>query len=431
MYTFVAAFFITVMVAVGNLALGYAVALYLGRGPKRISAVGPIASALKPAPTPAAEEEAPRATTAALPSRREEAAECDSPTEQTDAPADEAATTAHSPAEEACRLTTKAMQLFNSELAELEDELRHATHDASGEKLGTCAADLNRAVRRCLRQLNAAVASASQVSQGASDDDAHAEVQKIVESLAAQANAALADLVGIQFSGDEVSAVGDRLYQAHEAIVLACHQRRDEFDEPLLELLRSERIGTEWHATGVVDANSNLEARLLLERTLAPWWSEDPPAGGEHTMAMFDINWLGRVNRQFGLATGERLLSEVSELIRTAAEGEVAARVAGQQFYVLCHDRSPTSLAELSERVRQTVEKTRFLSGETEVRVTLSTAVAAVQTGDTGAVVLNRLRAALDEAKRYGRNRTVLCEDECPTPVVPPELDISERTVSL
>ncbi len=430
MYTIVAAFFITLMVAVGNLALGYAVALYLGRGPKPISALRP--SVAKPARAPAPADESPRAATAPPRSHPAEAADPDSPAEQVDTPPDEAPTEVHNPAEEACRLTTKAMELFNSDLGRLEGELRRATQDASGEKLGTCAADLNHAVRRCLRQLNAAVASASQGSLGASDGNAPCtQVQKIVESLAAQANAALADLVGIQFSGDEMADAGDRVYRAHEAIVLACHERRDEFDDSLLELLRTERDDAQRDPTGLVDSHSSLAARLLLERTLAQWWSADAPAGGEHTMAMFDINWLGRVNRQFGLATGERLLSEVFNLVRAAADGEVAARVAGQQFYVLCQDRSLTSLAEMSERLRQTVEKTRFVREETEVRITLSTAVAAVQSGDSGAVVLERLRAALGEAKRYGRNRTVLCEDECPTPVVPPELDISERTVRL
>ena len=48
--------------------------------------------------------------------------------------------------------------------------------------------------------------------------------------------------------------------------------------------------------------------------------------------------------------------------------------------------------------------------------------------GDTIASVLDRLETTLQEAKRYGRNRTFFHDGKFATPVVPPILSLEPRT---
>ena len=105
--------------------------------------------------------------------------------------------------------------------------------------------------------------------------------------------------------------------------------------------------------------------------------------------------------------------------------------LAGPQMVLLLHHMAVNDAAELVERIRQTIEKTTFERYGLELQVTVSGGVIVAREGERGDQLLERLRATLEEAKRYGRNRTFLCEEDCPNPVVPPAMTIEEQTASI
>jgi hypothetical protein len=58
-------------------------------------------------------------------------------------------------------------------------------------------------------------------------------------------------------------------------------------------------------------------------------------------------------------------------------------------------------------------------------------ALAQVAASHTALDLLEFLEETLEEAKRYGGNRTFMYDGTSPTPVVPPELNIAPQTCAI
>jgi diguanylate cyclase (GGDEF)-like protein len=110
---------------------------------------------------------------------------------------------------------------------------------------------------------------------------------------------------------------------------------------------------------------------------------------------------------------------------------DTVARYAGQRFALVLFDGNVRQAGDLVERIRQTVEAASFYHLEMEIRITLSGAVVEADAESTPQTLLARAEATLQEAKRYGRNRTFAHEGTYPTPVVPPGLSVEEKRITL
>jgi diguanylate cyclase (GGDEF)-like protein len=111
--------------------------------------------------------------------------------------------------------------------------------------------------------------------------------------------------------------------------------------------------------------------------------------------------------------------------------GAAASQVNPQRFALLFADPDTQRAANIVERLRQTIAKTHFVHGEHEIRVSVSCGLSDPKPGDDVEGLIARARAALDEAKRYGRDRTFLHRGDFPAPVVPPTLSIEDTRVSV
>lgn len=172
--------------------------------------------------------------------------------------------------------------------------------------------------------------------------------------------------------------------------------------------------------------------RTGLETELSQIWGEDAQRVRQLAVAMLDVDQFGRINERFGREMGDRLLSMITQLIVAEGRGQATlGRLSGQRFVVLFPDADIRLAIGVAERVRQTIAITHFQYHEFDAQVTLSCALTAAAPDDTPESLFGRVEAALLEAKRYGRNRTFVHEGHYPTPVVPPNLAIQDRSVVL
>jgi diguanylate cyclase (GGDEF)-like protein len=172
--------------------------------------------------------------------------------------------------------------------------------------------------------------------------------------------------------------------------------------------------------------------RAAFDAELDRRWPSDPDRPPQLTVAMIDLDRFSQVNEGFGREAGNRVLGAIAGMIAEDCRGQaVPARFSGQRFAILFSGPDPQVAASFVERVRQTVEAAQFQYEDRSIQVTLSCGIASAAAGDAPAAVLERTEAALVEAKRYGRNRTFAHDGKRPTPVVPPDLGIEERTIAL
>lgn len=130
-------------------------------------------------------------------------------------------------------------------------------------------------------------------------------------------------------------------------------------------------------------------------------------------MISIDIDHFKRVNDTFGHGAGDIVLRRVADILRAPLRPEVdfAARMGGEEFAVLLPDTDMAGARAFAEMLRHRVEHTVVISGDAEIRPTISLGVAMVSEAGDLDNLLDRSDRALYAAKRAGRNR-VMAEGE-------------------
>jgi len=210
------------------------------------------------------------------------------------------------------------------------------------------------------------------------------------------------------------------------------HYLRDTLDEAQVEVARHEQRLDELAETTGKDASEGLSDRAGLEAHLAKWWENDPGRVRKLYLAMIDVDHFGRINEQYGHQVGDRILHAIAQFLESEKRaGSMPVRLSGQRFLFLFPDFSSRDATNTVERIRQSIEIAHFHYRDVDIRVTVSCAVVEAGSADTSEKLIARAEATLQEAKRYGRNRTFTHQGKYPTPLVPPNLSIEEKEITL
>jgi diguanylate cyclase (GGDEF)-like protein len=122
-------------------------------------------------------------------------------------------------------------------------------------------------------------------------------------------------------------------------------------------------------------------------------------------LVCFDLDHFKRVNDEQGHEAGDRALTTVAALIADQVRGaDLAARWGGEEFVVVLPGAGEEAASAFAERVRAAVATA---SGGS---LTLSAGVAAATGPSDSRALLAAADTALYEAKRAGRDRTVVAE---------------------
>ncbi len=148
------------------------------------------------------------------------------------------------------------------------------------------------------------------------------------------------------------------------------------------------------HLTGVLQ-RSAFESRAPERMWLCAL--RDAPV----SLLRMDLDRLKRLNEKLGYAAGDTLIQQLGELIRRQLrQGDLVARLGGGDFVALLPGASLDAALRVAERIRRECERLSEPSG-----CTLSAGVAQRHRDESLAELLARADAALERAKRLGRNR--------------------------
>jgi diguanylate cyclase (GGDEF)-like protein/PAS domain S-box-containing protein len=192
----------------------------------------------------------------------------------------------------------------------------------------------------------------------------------------------------------------------------------DLLDDPDVQaIIALSRDVTERHRTTELlvhraahDPLTGLANRTELERQLDARLAHLRSSGEPLAVAYLDLDGFKAVNDSHGHAAGDRLLRAVADSLRQQVrEGDLIARVGGDEFVLVLPGAAVPSAVATAERVRGALAEPMAIEGLAEpVQVTVSIGLAMGASDDTVGLLLHEADLALYEAKRRGRNRVEL-----------------------
>jgi diguanylate cyclase (GGDEF)-like protein len=122
------------------------------------------------------------------------------------------------------------------------------------------------------------------------------------------------------------------------------------------------------------------------------------------SVAVLDLDHFKQVNDRHGHPVGDQVLREAGGRLRAVVrEGEVIARVGGEEFAWILTGMGEEGAYAAVERAREVIGETEFAQAGT---VTISAGVAELAPLDVADDLYSRADRALYRAKQNGRNRT-------------------------
>lgn len=169
------------------------------------------------------------------------------------------------------------------------------------------------------------------------------------------------------------------------------------------------------HTQSIRDPLTGLYNRRYLEETMQREEMRAKRSGQPLSIVMSGIDHFKQYNDTQGHQAGDSLLQAFGEaLSQVVRDEDIACRYGGEEFMLILPGASLERAVERAEQAREAITKLRVrLGGRPLPDVTASFGVACFPSqGDHWQDVLKKADAALYQAKRDGRNRTVAAESD-------------------
>lgn len=180
----------------------------------------------------------------------------------------------------------------------------------------------------------------------------------------------------------------------------------------------------------IPDPETGLVTREQAEKLLTDLATD---GGGSHmTVALVELAPIDWIGQSPDATIDKRVASGVTNIVRQSlAAAHTLAQFSDQQLLVLAPDEDMAQVTKRAEELRQRVATTEFVADGRSFQTTVTCALVAVSIDQTGPRLFGFLQEALDEAKRYGGNRTFMHDGKSPTPVVPAEIPVTPQQLAI
>lgn len=213
--------------------------------------------------------------------------------------------------------------------------------------------------------------------------------------LIACASVAVTVIVALTIGGISLLSLGTGI-GALASTTLICHAFVD----------RARRSISSAASAAYHDTLTGLANRRSFEALLGVLRQGAKPFG----LLYLDVDHFKRINDNHGHAVGDQVLLAITELLNNAVgPNDSPARIGGEEFAILVPDGHEDLSLRIAERVRTMIAATPIKSGDIQLAVTVSIGIAVSHfPHSSGQDILEQADRALYEAKRRGRNQTVI-----------------------
>ena len=176
------------------------------------------------------------------------------------------------------------------------------------------------------------------------------------------------------------------------------------------------RWGETARRRAICDELTGLYNRRFLDESAASHFKQSPAGFRSTSVLMMDLDKIHEVNNAYGTKAGDDVFNTTADVLRSVLRsGDIAARLAGDEFGVLLPDTGPEEALAIAETIRRTMFSRKTIVpkaygvGTAELSVYISIGVAsAPHHADNWEDLCKLADEALMRCKKMGRNRVVL-----------------------
>lgn len=225
-----------------------------------------------------------------------------------------------------------------------------------------------------------------------------AALRQLTGAVKAMRAGALRQQVVVEGGGEIASlatafnSMSEELAQSHEAL----HQSNQTILEQANKLKEM----------SIRDALTDLYNRRHFDEQAQQMFEQSVRHGHPMTVVMGDIDFFKRINDTYSHATGDVVLKQIAEILRTHMRiSDVVARYGGEEFVIILPETPLPQAAALCDKLRQVIESFPWTNVHPDLRVTMSMGLCADVAAGTVHAMLNKADTLLYRAKEMGRNR--------------------------
>jgi len=210
----------------------------------------------------------------------------------------------------------------------------------------------------------------------------------------------------LQHARESLLQAGDKLNSATESLKENMQQQVAQAQALSQRLEAAEQQARSDPLTGLANRRKLTEFLLSLE-------AETAPQGHVQTIstAMLDIDHFKSINDQYGHDTGDEILTLLASLLtESIREGDMVARLGGEEFCLILPDTDTDQAFHIAEKLREAIELHPFETTEGKIAVTTSFGIAQKQETESNTEWLKRADQALYQSKAGGRNRVTMVQ---------------------
>jgi diguanylate cyclase (GGDEF)-like protein len=156
-----------------------------------------------------------------------------------------------------------------------------------------------------------------------------------------------------------------------------------------------------------IDGLTELGNRFALQDQLPLAWGTCRRKGCALAVIVADLDHFKKVNDHHGHAAGDEVLRQAAVSLRSATrEGDIVARLGGEEFVIVAPDCDVKGAISIAQRFRASVADRKIALRNSTIQVTSSVGISTVPdvTVEEPAIAINHADKALYRAKSAGRN---------------------------
>ena len=153
----------------------------------------------------------------------------------------------------------------------------------------------------------------------------------------------------------------------------------------------------------ITDRLTSMYNRLKLDETFIYELKMSKRYKTDFSIIIIDIDNFKTINDTYGHNTGDIILKHIATILKeNTRDTDTVGRWGGDEFLLICPKTTLTAAIKLAEKIRKTIEETRF---PTIKHTTLSLGIANYKNNDTQIDMINRADKELYLAKSKGKNK--------------------------